>query len=264
MKLKLTTLRYLENRNTRKGSYTLEAAILLPLFIVGVLTLGFTIRMISAAENITFAATDEARLIAGSAYNIPIAPFFSTKLQSRIIDENPNASLINVGEFRYLYQSQDYDGLISFRLNYWIEAGLPLGMIDGMDVTQRYRCRGFIGRTDQGTPISFDDMEKNSTASMVWLFPDGGKKYHSKSCTYVTSYPVLVILNEDIQKQYEPCTKCNSETAEIGSLVCCFQAYGEAYHQPFCPTVDKYIISMEKNQAEARGYVPCLKCGGVQ
>lgn len=264
MKLKSTILRFAVKQNTKKGSYTLEASIFLPLFIVGVLTLGFTIRMISAAENISFAATDEARLIAESAYNIPTAPLFSGKIQNRLLDENPDISSVEVREFRFLYPNVDFDGLISFRLDYWIGTGLPLGMIDGMEVSQHYRCRGFIGRTVEGTPISFDEMETNASVSMVWIFPDEGKRYHNKSCSIISSYPIQTVLNEEIRKRYKPCQKCGSGDAKNGSLICCFQAYGEAYHLQSCPTVDKYIISLEKNQAEARGYTPCLKCGGVE
>jgi hypothetical protein len=264
MKQILIILRFVVKQNTKNGSYTLEAAIFLPLFIVGILTLGFTIRMIATAENISFAATDEARLAAAFAYHIPIAPFFPSKLQNRIIDENPDTPFVEVGEFRYLYHSSDTDGVISFQLDYWIETGLPLGMINGMDVSQQYRCRGFIGRTAEGTAISFDEMEENSSAIMVWLFPNGGKKYHTKSCTFVSSYPIQTILNQEIRKRYEPCPKCGSVDAEDGTIVCCFQTYGEAYHLQSCQTVDKYVISMERYQAEARGYTPCLKCGGIE
>lgn len=242
----------------------MEAAIFLPLFIVGILTLGFTIRMIATAENITFSATDEARLAAVYAYNIPIVPLFIGNLQNRIIDENPKASAVKVDEFRYLYETQEVDGLISFRVDYWIGTGLPLGMIDGMEVSQQYRCRGFIGRTAQGTAISFDEMENGAAADMVWLFPEGGEKYHVKSCTFISSYPMQIILNQEIRKKYKPCPKCDSDKSENGTLVCCFQAYGESYHLQSCSTVDRYVIALERNQAEARGYTPCLKCGGVE
>jgi len=251
-------------RNTKKGSYTLEAAIFLPLFIVGILTLGFTIRIITTAENITFSATDEARVAAGYAYNIPFAPLFVNNLQNRIVDENPDTSLVEVDEFRYLFQTTEVDGLISFRVNYWVQTGLPLGMIEGIDASQQYLCRGFIGRTTDDEAISFDEMETNTSAMMVWLFPDGGKRYHKKSCTFVTSYPMQIILNQEIRKRYAPCPKCGSGASDNGTSICCFQAYGEAYHLQSCPTVDKYVISMEKNQADARGYTPCLKCGGIE
>lgn len=263
MKSKLTFLKFVVKQNTKRGSYTLEAAIFLPLFIVGILTLGFTIRMISTAENITFAATDEARLAAKYAYNIPISPFFASKLESRMMEENPNIASVEVEEYRYLYQDQDHDGLISFRLNYWISTGLPLGMIEGMVASQQYLGRGFIGRTSEGTPITFDEMETNSTACMVWLFPEGGERYHTKSCSFISSYPIQTVLNHEIRERYAACQKCGSAEVEDGSQVYCFREYGESYHLNSCPTVDKYVISMEKDQAEARGYTPCLKCGGI-
>jgi hypothetical protein len=264
MKSVLTILKFMVKQNTKNGSYTLEAAILLPLFIVGILTLGFTIRMIATAENIAFATTDEARVAAGAAYNIPIAPLFPIHLQDRIVNENPDISSVDVSDFHYLYQTHEADGLISFRLHYWVGMELPLGMINGMEVSQQYRCRGFIGRTAEGSSLSFDEMEDNSSAIMVWLFPDGGKRYHTKSCKFVSSYPIQTVLNQMLRKRYEPCPLCGSAEAKDGTIVCCFQAYGEAYHLQSCPTVDKYVISMERNQAEARGYTPCLKCGGIE
>jgi hypothetical protein len=264
MKQRLTILIFMGKQNTKQGSYTLEAAIFLPLFIVGILTIGFTIRMISTAENITFTATDEARLASSYAYNLPVAPLFASHLENRIVDENFYADKVKVERFRYLYQSGDSDGLISFRVNYWIGTGLPLGMIEGMEMTQQFRCRGFIGRTEKGVPIPFEEMETNTEAITVWVFPDGGKRYHIKSCSFVSSYPVQMILNQDVRKHYAPCEKCDSAEAKDGTQVYCFQNYGETYHLYSCPTVDKYIISMEKTQAEARGYTPCLKCGGVE
>lgn len=264
MKQKSIILRFVAKQNTKKGSYTLEAAIFLPLFIVGILTLGFTIRMIATGENITFAVADEARLASKYAYNIPVAPLFTNHLETRIIDENAAASSVKVAGFQYLYHSEENDGLISFRLNYWLSTGLPLGMIDGIEMTQQYRCRGFIGRTADGTPISFDEMETDASASMVWVFPDGGKKYHSRSCSFVASYPAQMILNQELRNKYEPCEKCATGSIENGTQVYCFQEYGESYHRLSCPTIDKYVISMEKSQAEARGYTPCLKCGGIE
>ncbi len=175
-----------------------------------------------------------------------------------------NAGLILSNAFNKIVIDYQKTGGGDNNYFYWIDTGLPLGFIDGMDVSQQFRCRGFIGRTALGTPISFDEMEKNTSATMVWVFPEGGKRYHTKSCSIVASYPIQTVLNEEIRKRYKPCSKCGSDVAENGSLVCCYQAYGEAYHLLSCPTVDKYIISMEKDQAESRGYTPCLKCGGVE
>ena len=221
-------------------------------------------KMINTAENITFAAADEARLICAQAYNIPLAPFFRNRLEQRLVDENIEISALKVDRFHYLYKSFESDGIVSFRIYNWMSTGLPLGMLEGLEMTQQFRCRGFIGRTIEGTPFPFDDMEKDSLADLVWVFPNDGEKYHTKSCAIVSSYPVQMIMNSEIRNKYAPCDKCGSKVAENGTQVYCFQAYGESYHLFACPSVDKYVISIEKNQAEARGYKPCLKCGGVE
>ena len=170
-----TIFSFMEKRNTKNGSYTLEAAILLPVFVIGILSIGFTMRMISTAENIAFAATDEARLIAMTAYNLPLAPLFSDGLERRIMDENKVVAIADINNFYYLYPWAQKDGLISFRVDALIENGMPLEMIEGFPVEQRFRCRGFIGRTVSGTPMTFEEMEKDADSTLVWLFPEGGR-----------------------------------------------------------------------------------------
>jgi len=229
-----------------------------------VLTLGFSIKIISTGENIFFSATDEARLLAETAYNIPVAPFFTNTLENRIVEENDKVSSVKIKHFGYLYSDGEMDGLISFHLSSWMETGLPMGFVKGIDVEQEIKCRGFVGRTEYGQPFSFDQMETNQDAKIVWIFPQDGKKYHQRDCTFVSSYPAQMILNSEIKQHYAPCDICNSDQCKIGSTVFCFPNYGEAYHLQSCPTIDKYIISMDQEQAEARGYTPCLKCGGVE
>ena len=107
-------------------------------------------------------------------------------------------------------------------------------------------------------------MERNDNADMVWVFPDEGTKYHEKSCSIVSSYPVQLILNEEIRKRYKACEICHADDASSGTQVYCFLEYGKTYHLISCPSVDKYVVSMEKQQAVDRGYTPCLKCGGGQ
>jgi len=243
---------------------TLEAAILLPLFIVGILTLGFSIKIIFADENIGFAASDEARVLGEEAYNIPIAPFFKNNLEKRILKENKHAAAVKVKYFSYLYSQDGVDGLISFQVTCWMESGLPLGMKRGMELKENIKCRGFIGRTAASQPFTFDEMEKNDQSNIVWIFPDGGERYHQNDCTYISSYPLQMVLNESLRSQYKPCDVCHPESMKDGSLVYCFVHYGEVYHMESCPTIDKYVISMEKTQAEDRGYTPCFKCGGTE
>ena len=54
--------------NTKRGYITLEAAVFLPIFILGILTLGYLIKVYSTAENITFSMIDETGHLAAQAY----------------------------------------------------------------------------------------------------------------------------------------------------------------------------------------------------
>ena len=204
MKLRSIILKYKGKPTIESGSVTLEAAILLPLFIVGILTLGFSIKIIFADENIGFAASDEARVLGEEAYNIPIAPFFKNNLEKRILKENKHAAAVKVKYFSYLYSQDGVDGLISFQVTCWMESGLPLGMKRGMELKENIKCRGFIGRTAASQPFTFDEMEKNDQSNIVWIFPDGGERYHQNDCTYISSYPLQMVLNESLRSQYKP------------------------------------------------------------
>ena len=48
-------------KNTKKGSITVEAAIILPLFIIAVLTISYTVKLIETEEDVINGIADEAR-----------------------------------------------------------------------------------------------------------------------------------------------------------------------------------------------------------
>lgn len=259
-----TVFVYKGRHNTERGTVTLEAAILLPIFIIAVLTLGFTLKIIFADENLVFSAVDEARAICEEAYNIPAAPLFVGHLENRMLDENRYAESVEIRNFGYLYQQDGIDGLISFRWYAWLKTDLPLNFKKGIKLQETVKCRGFVGRREAGQPLPFDEMEKDTQSSLVWVFPVGGKRYHQKSCTFISSYPVQTVLNGKVRKEYQPCDLCHPEKIKDGGLVYCFSHYGEVYHLESCPTIDKYVVSMERSQAEERCYTPCYKCGGME
>lgn len=249
-------------RNT-KGYYTLEAAIFLPIFIIAVLTVGYFVKVAGAEDDAMHAALDESRLAASRAYNIKIAPAFSAGLEERIAEDNGDISYIDVNRFRYLHERGGNSGMISFNMDYRIDIHLPLKMQKSIDAGERVLCRGWIGRTRDGTPMSFEDMMTEDGGGTVWVFPESGEKYHKHSCTFVTNYPVQVIMNDEVRNNYEPCHTCHPGDLATGSPVYCFPEYGEAYHRGGCGTIDKYTITLSKDMAEEKGYTPCSKCGGI-
>jgi len=250
------------NRTTKKGYITLEAAIFLPVFIIAVLTLGYFIKVIGIQENVTYSAMDEANRLASQAYLIRAAPGFPNDLESRLQQENRAAEDVQVSGFHYLYSDLENDGLISFSVSGKVRLNLPFDLKNGFGMENHFKCRGFIGKSNRGTVMSFDDMEKEGDSQMVWIFPMSGTRYHSKSCSYVTAYATQVVLNSAIRSRYEPCRLCKPQDLPDGSFVYCFLNAGGAYHRADCKTIDRYTIEIEKEEALKKGYLPCSKCQG--
>lgn len=241
----------------RRGSYTVEAALFLPVFIVAVLTIGFLMKVIGGAECGMHAAADEARLAAADAYVLNASFGLTGRIEDRIKEEAPYVTEARVTDMRYL----SGDGEIAFRMKYHLDVPLPLGIYDGFDITDRLKTRGWIGRTNDD-PFGFDAMEEYEESETVYIFPAWGEKYHSKDCTYVKADPVQVPLTGEIKRYYRSCPRCGSADLSEGALVYVFPSYGEAFHRPGCDSVKKFTVAMEKEQAERRGYGPCSKCGG--
>ncbi len=250
------------NTKSKKGYFTLEAAIFLPIFIVGVLTLGYCIKLYSTADHVAFALLDETGHLAARAYGIEEAPFFRHRLKQRLEQENNGVEQMQAIGFRYLYREGNRDGLISAGCQYRLRLALPFDAWDAFEMESKVRCRGFIGKRSQGTPMGFDEMEKNGDGNFVWIFPAWGNRYHSETCAYIKAHARQMVLTRELKSKYRACELCEPGNLPIGVYVYCFPDTGEAYHRESCKMIEKYTIEIEKEDAVAKGYQPCSKCGG--
>ncbi len=246
------------NRMGKKGSYLVEAAIIMPIFILAVLMMISAVPALSTAENVFFSMSDELYL---ESAKVPFAAEASTmklRMKKRIAEENLKLSAFEITACKYRYRKQNIDDLITvkYRFSY-----------DGNDLQRIFRSAGFTGsitvRAFTGTIHKRAPEGKGKEDDkIVYVFPQWGMRYHQKNCTYVTGSCQMVYLTEQIQKQYKSCKLCYARSAQIGSPVFCFVKYGEAYHVAGCSTVKKYYVTMGQHKAEGQGYSPCSKCGG--
>lgn len=250
-------------KNTKRGFITVEAAIFLPIFIIGILTFAYLIKFLSVQEGIFHSFVDEARVMSSESRINPLsAPLFEPKLMDRIYDENGDqVSNVDIGHFLYLYPSHGMTGLISMDLNYDVNIKLPIPFYDRLPVSESLLFRGFIGKEEIPDPLPFDEMEKEKRSNLVWIFPRAGGRYHDENCTYIRSEPYQTMMTNQLRRKYDPCDICDSYQATDGSIVYCFKT-GHSYHTGNCPAVDKYVISIEKDDAIRKGYTACSKCGG--
>lgn len=240
----------------------MEAAIFFPIFLIGVLTLAYLIKIMSIQESVIHSLTDEARVLCSEARFYVTAPLFESRLKTRIYDENGNhIQELELVNFQYLY-SHGNPGMISMDLNYYVDIKLPMPFMDKLPVSESLLFRGFVGLEKPFDPISFEEMEQEEPSLLVWVFPRAGGKYHKETCIYISSEPRQFIMSNNIRQRYKPCNICKPSELHDGGLVYCYINWGEAYHKGSCPAIDKYVVSIEKEEAIKKGYTPCSKCGG--
>ncbi|MDR2132946.1 MAG: hypothetical protein LBP30_06320 [Clostridiales Family XIII bacterium] len=247
----------------RRGSFTLEAAIFLPIFILSALTIAYLIKLIAVQENAFHALADETRKIAAEAAMSPFPVFFKGDVLARIGEENGGElENLRVARFDYRYGLGEYTEQIRVTVDYDIGVKLPAALISAIPVSDTILCRAFVGAINADAPMSNEELEEEKTSRTVWVFPRAGTKYHGEACSYVAVYPKELLLGEGVRRRYAPCKLCDPGSLPTGSVVYCFQSTGKAFHRGDCASVDRYVIPMELEEAEARGYTPCAKCGG--
>ena len=106
-------------KSTKKGSITVEAAIILPLFIIAVLTISYTVKLIEAEENVINGVADEARYIAAYAYIERTGIGVKSRIEKRV-REDKAAEAFSVKRLGYLYSDFHNTGLISIDAAYTV------------------------------------------------------------------------------------------------------------------------------------------------
>lgn len=220
---KHTSIIYSKGRSSlRGGFYTVEAAIFLPLVILAVLTLGFFLKIDSAWETSMHQAFDKCNKAA--AYGV--------------------------------------SGMHSENIHESISLNLPAGFSHEADIKGKILYRDFIGRKYSPHGMGTEGLETDAASTRVWIFPQSGTKYHKENCTYVKATVHSCVLTSSLKKRYSPCGLCNSENIPTGSIVFCFFGDDTSYHYGSCRSINRHTIIIDKNEAEAKGYSPCSKCGG--
>jgi hypothetical protein len=130
------------------------------------------------------------------------------------------------------------------------------------EVTVTAVCRAFVGTTASGDKMPLSELEDGGDSNIVWVFPRAGEKYHAEKCSVIKNHPKEMLLSSRIRRSYKSCKLCKPADAADGSLVYVFPAAGEAYHLGDCFIVERYVISMDRQDAREKGYTACAKCGG--
>ena len=255
-------------RDGRRGSTAVETAILLPLFVIGILTIGYLLKFCMVSEGVQHALTDEAHRIMTEAAYIPYPAFGEHELVKRIADESRGEAR-DVKADRFFYRvpgvsksGRLYTDLIAISVSFETPLKLPRLFLSEVKGERTALCRAFVGMKQDGSAMPFSDMEQRENGKTVWVFPRAGEKYHGELCPYIDNHPREVLLDRAVRGKYNPCKLCKPAERRDGTLVYCFPSSGRVYHLGECYIVERYVIEIGQEDAEAQGYRSCSKCGG--
>ena len=244
----------------KKGSYILEASIILPAVVLTFVILLSIVPVIRVAGNALFSMGDELKTAGVRAAFVEEPASLPLLTKSRISRENSGIGNTHISHYGYLYEEHGIKDLMSIGVSVDYSGINPIGSWSVFRINQRVMSRAFTGldRANDGGA----DLESYEDSQVVYVFPRAGEKYHNRNCPFLNPACEKVFLTSSIKSRFNGCSHCKSSNASLGDQVFCFFNDGKVYHYGSCSAVDKYYVAMEKKEAEGKGYGPCMTCGG--
>ncbi len=246
-------------RDSEKGSLIVEAAIFIPLFILAILTIAFTMKVFATYEYNQHRLSEEMSFIAAKAYTVN----HSTRIYGM-------GESLTIRSYRYLFSEKENEkqqensipsnDLIEVVASFSVANPFALRMIPDYNFIQRITLRAWTGHEKEANPATFQEMMEDS--DHVYIFPKFGTKYHKSDCRLIANSPVQEFLSHSHWKSFEPCRLCNAANLSIGSYIYLFN--DKIFHSRECFLVDKKIEVISLEDALDRGYNPCQICYGIR
>lgn len=244
-----------------RGSLTVEASFVLPLFLLAMISFLFFIELIRTERQVQDAMTRTGMAMAQYAYETDLTSIYAhTKILSYLEQDGWNAACVRGGKAglsclfsETLNDKEQVDLVVTYHMR------LPCNIFRLPDIpmAQRVCCRAWTG---------YKPEDEDDTAEEVVYVTETGTVYHkSLECTYirlsirtVSIAGIPGLRNEDGGKYYL-CEQCGGGKI-AGGMVYITNA-GNRYHTSLtCSGLKRGIMTIPISQAG--GYRPCSRCGG--
>lgn len=245
-----------------KGSMTVEACLVLPMFLLAGLAIIFMCRCRAAESVIYEAAAETAEYMAEYAYLTDsvqelsaIDPAVAYVQMHRYIDDKTLVDrYVKGGENGILLLSSEFpdeDGSIKLHATYYLTLNVPLicnfSKRKTIDIEQAAYLGDHFGEDESG--ISDDEIYVYVT--------DNHEVYHTTAmCTYLHYDPESVGIDAAKASGRHECEFCGSVCT--GSVW--VTEYGDAYHSS--PACASFVRSIKRVRLSEAGVPACSKCGG--
>lgn len=245
---------------TSKGSITLEAAIVVPIFFFAILCLAYLLEMMALQMTVRNALYSAGREVAQQAY---VGTILSAgELEERIIHNIGKDRLdgsviaggstgIDCSKTTCNWNTRVMDLCVQYR----VEIPILMFRISPINCEETLRVKGWTGYA-----YGAEDLSQKET---VYVTETGIVYHKDPNCTYL-DMSIVAVDTEQIKNlrnesggKYYPCESC--EKAEENTVNCYITRYGTRYHKSLnCKKIQRTIYAITKE--EAHGLGGCSKC----
>lgn len=252
------------------GGLSLEASLVLPFFLAGLIALLFFIQVIQLQMHLQKALYGQSMKAAGYAYyideinmddtvqNVLEAGYIKAAVIKEVGAEYLDNSYIVGGSqgLRLNLTNNTQTGIFDAALQYKVQVPFDLLGIGRIMLVSRARCHIWNGDKDGAVQTEKDTVYMTAN----------GEVYHThKDCTYLvsdvceTEYGQIDGLRNAGGAKYYACAVCKKDTADETTPVY-YTGYGTRYHTDrLCGNLHSNIFSVPRSEAE-QNYRLCSKC----
>lgn len=245
---------------TSKGSLTLEAALVVPIFFFAMLCMVYLLEVMSIQTSMRNAIYSVGKEIAQQAYSSPMISTYGIEQHviKNIGADKLNASIV-AGGAAGINCSQSTSNwntaVIDLSVRYQLEIPILMFRIPAISCEETLRVKGWTGYV---TGLYGDEQDE------VVYVTDYGLVYHKNMhCTYL-ELSIQAVSAADIEDlrnasgaKYYPCETCGNTLAEAGRVY--ITDYGNRYHMSLdCNKVKRNIYAVPLD--EVYGLGGCSKC----
>lgn len=258
-----------------RASLTLEAAVIIPLFLGLIAALLYMLGLIGLQSEIQLKTEEVARDIGKRAYAAEGSDILSAlntnplTLKAEIIDDSLRRRLDNsqvrggTGGVHTLMSSFDEEsGILDVAVVYRYDVPFLSGIISAPFFCQHCRCRVWTGEEISGKEAASGSEENDE--EIVYITPTGTAYHSSTGCPYLdlsvrsVSFAAVDFLRNANGGIYYRCTAC-AKGADPQTVY--VTEYGTNWHASLsCSGLKRTVTAVKLS--EAAGRHPCPKCYG--
>ncbi len=237
------------------GSYTVEAAVLLPVFLMFSVTVFFFLKAEYIQWRVGEAMTETLKEVTLYGKEVDPAALELAFAANGLVEKLPIRS-IKGGVLGFDFSETEVkDSKITFAVDY--EVAFPFSVFgkNALPISQKR-----TGRIWDGSIPGADDTDN----LYVYVTPYGTAYHRSRLCPYINpsirSAPVAQVsfLRNSSGGRYKRCPRC----ARGSSSICYITSWGTNYHYKIsCSGLKRTIYQIPLEKAKLR-YHACSKCGG--